>query len=188
MPVLELAEREVRRRQLIPKNLTIKWIPYDDKCDASYATISAMDGYGDCGHVLFGPTCDYSLGNTIFFFRLAVPLNIFHSHASKRTNISCIVRRSEWHHKYVVGFPDARAIVAAQWRTHTRPYNFSFIDHKLINLCTVMESVDSGDADGPVCCLAPCATQQRQTTSTRSRASIAHTRIHTAINKELIRH
>lgn len=60
--MLELAEREVRKRQLIPKNLTIKWIPYDDKCDASYATISAMDGYGDCGHVLFGPTCDYSLG------------------------------------------------------------------------------------------------------------------------------
>lgn len=67
MPVLELAEREVRRRELIPKNLTIKWIPYDDKCDASYATISAMDGYGmDCGHVLFGPTCDYSLGNNKF--------------------------------------------------------------------------------------------------------------------------
>lgn len=64
MPVLELAEREVRRRQLIPTDLSIKWIPYDDKCDASYATISAMDGYGiDCGHVLFGPTCDYALGN-----------------------------------------------------------------------------------------------------------------------------
>lgn len=63
MPVLELAEREVRRRQLIPTDLSIKWIPYDDKCDASYATISAMDGYGiDCGHVLFGPSCEYALG------------------------------------------------------------------------------------------------------------------------------
>ncbi|XP_031626434.1 atrial natriuretic peptide receptor 1-like isoform X1 [Contarinia nasturtii] len=62
MPVLELAEREVRRRQLIPSDLTIKWIPRDDKCDPSYASISAMDGYGiDCGHVLFGPTCDYAL-------------------------------------------------------------------------------------------------------------------------------
>lgn len=38
MPVLELAEHEVRRRQLIPNELSIKWIPYDDKCDASYAT------------------------------------------------------------------------------------------------------------------------------------------------------
>lgn len=63
MPALELAEREVRKRQLIPDNLSIKWFPYDDKCDPSYATISAMDGYGiDCGHVLFGPTCDYALG------------------------------------------------------------------------------------------------------------------------------
>lgn len=63
MPVLELAENEVRRRELIPANMSIKWIPYDDKCDPSYATISAMDGYAiDCGHVLFGPTCDYALG------------------------------------------------------------------------------------------------------------------------------
>lgn len=63
MPVLELAEAEVRKRQLIPDSLKFKWISYDDKCDASYATISAMDGYGmDCGHVLFGPICDFALG------------------------------------------------------------------------------------------------------------------------------
>lgn len=66
MPVLELAEREVRRRQLLPSNLSIKWIQHDDKCDASYATISAMDGYGiDCGHVLFGPACEFALGKCI---------------------------------------------------------------------------------------------------------------------------
>lgn len=71
MPVLELAEREVRKRQLIPNNLSFKWFSYDDKCDASYATISAMDGYGiDCGHVLFGPTCDYALGLYTFNFIL----------------------------------------------------------------------------------------------------------------------
>lgn len=76
MPVLELAEREIRRRQLIPTDLSIKWIPYDDKCDASYATISAMDGYGiDCGHVLFGPTCEYALGKwQIPFYFLFVRL------------------------------------------------------------------------------------------------------------------
>lgn len=69
MPVLELAEKEVRTRQLLPDNISIKWIPYDDKCDASYATISAMDGYGmDCGHVLFGPTCDYALGKKFFWY------------------------------------------------------------------------------------------------------------------------
>lgn len=73
MPVLELAEREVRKRQLIPTDLSIKWIPYDDKCDASYATISAMDGYGiDCGHVLFGPTCDYALGKKKFYLNFAL--------------------------------------------------------------------------------------------------------------------
>lgn len=73
MPVLELAEAEVRKRQLIPKDLSIKWIPYDDKCDASYATISAMDGYGmDCGHVLFGPICDYSLGKGFSFSRFSL--------------------------------------------------------------------------------------------------------------------
>lgn len=73
MPVLELAEREARARELLPDNLVIKWIPYDDKCDASYATISAMDGYGmDCGHVLMGPTCDYALGNPTFTLYIQV--------------------------------------------------------------------------------------------------------------------
>lgn len=66
MPVLELAELEVRRRQLLPQNVSIKWTQYDDKCDASYATISAMDGYGiDCSHVLFGPACEFALGECI---------------------------------------------------------------------------------------------------------------------------
>lgn len=62
MPVLKLAEGDIRTRQLLPDNLKIKWIPYDDKCDASYATISAMDGWKECGHIILGPTCDYALG------------------------------------------------------------------------------------------------------------------------------
>lgn len=67
LPVLELAERDIHDRQILPRYLDIEWIPYDDKCDASYATISAMDGYGiHCGHVLFGPTCDYALGNVVY--------------------------------------------------------------------------------------------------------------------------
>lgn len=74
MPVLELAEREVRRRQLLPPNLSIKWIQHDDKCDASYATISAMDGYGiDCSHVLFGPACEFALGKCC---SLTIPMTI----------------------------------------------------------------------------------------------------------------
>lgn len=78
MPVLELAEREVRARKLLPNSLAIKWIPYDDKCDASYATISAMDGYGiDCGHVLIGPTCDYALGISSFIIYVYIHIKQF---------------------------------------------------------------------------------------------------------------
>lgn len=71
LPVLKLAEREVFNRQILPRNIDLKWISFDDKCDASYATISAMDGFGmHCGHVLFGPACDYALGNTLISFCL----------------------------------------------------------------------------------------------------------------------
>lgn len=67
MPVIELAEQKLRLQQILPENIKFKWTSYDDRCDASYATISAMDGYGmDCAHVLFGPACDYALGK--FFF------------------------------------------------------------------------------------------------------------------------
>lgn len=150
MPVLELAEREVRRRQLIPKNLTIKWIPYDDKCDASYATISAMDGYGDCGHVLFGPTCDYSLGNAIslfvfhFFPHFHVPLFLhktssIHNDTQETTPTMCVSRDGSLN--VIV---EAKAYGNASSRcqstrthacthSHTHEHIFRFIDHKLIN-------------------------------------------------------
>lgn len=63
MPVLHLAELRVRELQLLPASVRIEWLQYDDRCDASYATIAAMDGYGiGCAHVLFGPTCEYALG------------------------------------------------------------------------------------------------------------------------------
>lgn len=63
MPVLELAERKIRHLGLLPNSVRLKWTSYDDRCDASYATISAMDGYGkDCAHVILGPSCDYALG------------------------------------------------------------------------------------------------------------------------------
>lgn len=36
---------------------------YDDKCQQEYATISAVYAYSDfCSHVMFGPICDYCLG------------------------------------------------------------------------------------------------------------------------------
>lgn len=63
---MELAEERVRQLQLFPAEVDFKWMQYDDKCDAAYATIAAMDGYGmNCAHVLFGPFCDYALGKRI---------------------------------------------------------------------------------------------------------------------------
>lgn len=64
---MHLAELRVRELQLLPNSVRFKWLQYDDRCDASYATISAMDGYGiGCAHVLFGPACDYALGERPF--------------------------------------------------------------------------------------------------------------------------
>lgn len=67
MPTLILAEESIREMQLIDNNTSIKWINFDDKCDASYSLISAIDAYADeCVHVIFGPVCEYALG-TLFY-------------------------------------------------------------------------------------------------------------------------
>lgn len=66
MPTLELAEKDMRKRGLIPKDLSWKWLPYDDKCDASIAIISTFEAHtDDCIHVIFGPVCEYALGNNL---------------------------------------------------------------------------------------------------------------------------
>lgn len=71
MPTLDLAEEEIRRRQLLPENLTIRWIPYDDRCDASFSLLSAIDAYSDdCVHVFFGPVCEYALGINLILFSM----------------------------------------------------------------------------------------------------------------------
>lgn len=67
LPALELAEQQIKKQQILPKNVKFEWMAYDDKCDASYAAVSAMDAYGkDCAHVIFGPACDYALGEYPF--------------------------------------------------------------------------------------------------------------------------
>lgn len=65
MPVLELAKAAIKQQGLLPQYLDIKFIPHDDCCEPSLATISVMDGlYGDnCAHAILGPACDYSTGN-----------------------------------------------------------------------------------------------------------------------------
>ena len=61
-PVIKLAEEKIRRDQIIPSYINISWIPYDDKCDAAYATISAIDAYAkNCSHIIFGPSCEYAV-------------------------------------------------------------------------------------------------------------------------------
>lgn len=54
---------KISAMKLLPENLKIKANFYDDHCDQSRAIISAMDGhFKDCADVIFGPVCDYALG------------------------------------------------------------------------------------------------------------------------------
>ena len=68
LPVIDLAIESIKKQQIIPPFLKVSVTFYDDQCDASYATVSTMDGTSkDCGHVLFGPSCDYALGKSNFY-------------------------------------------------------------------------------------------------------------------------
>ncbi|XP_052869345.1 atrial natriuretic peptide receptor 3 [Anopheles cruzii] len=62
-PVLAKAEADIRQRAIIPRNVSIRWIPFDDRCEQARATVMAMDGTGSevCGHLILGPTCDFAL-------------------------------------------------------------------------------------------------------------------------------
>uniref|UniRef100_A0A1B6MMP7 Receptor ligand binding region domain-containing protein n=1 Tax=Graphocephala atropunctata TaxID=36148 RepID=A0A1B6MMP7_9HEMI len=61
MPVLKLAMEEVRRRQLLPKDLNFQFLPWDDRCDAVYAQIATFEAVKKDVHVFFGPACEYSV-------------------------------------------------------------------------------------------------------------------------------
>uniref|UniRef100_A0A182N554 Receptor ligand binding region domain-containing protein n=1 Tax=Anopheles dirus TaxID=7168 RepID=A0A182N554_9DIPT len=62
-PVLEKAEGAIRRDGIIPADVAIRWIPFDDRCEQARATVMAMDGTGSdsCGHLILGPSCDFAL-------------------------------------------------------------------------------------------------------------------------------
>uniref|UniRef100_A0A182P5S3 Receptor ligand binding region domain-containing protein n=1 Tax=Anopheles epiroticus TaxID=199890 RepID=A0A182P5S3_9DIPT len=62
-PVLEKAEGFIRREGIIPADVAIRWIPFDDRCEQARATVMAMDGTGSdyCGHLILGPSCDFAL-------------------------------------------------------------------------------------------------------------------------------
>lgn len=69
--VWRLAWQKIEELGILPSNLNVTWKTYDDRCDASYALISAMDGhFKDCADVIFGPVCDYALGETEIHFTL----------------------------------------------------------------------------------------------------------------------
>ncbi|XP_034234225.1 atrial natriuretic peptide receptor 3 [Thrips palmi] len=56
-----MAAEAMGRQGLWPSDL-LSFLPGNDKCDAVYGQISAVDSYAhDCAHVFFGPTCEYSV-------------------------------------------------------------------------------------------------------------------------------
>lgn len=55
-----MAEKRIRRDQILPDRVKISWMRYDDKCDVAVSTISVMDAYTkDCSHFVIGPSCEY---------------------------------------------------------------------------------------------------------------------------------
>ncbi|XP_063981286.1 atrial natriuretic peptide receptor 1 isoform X3 [Diachasmimorpha longicaudata] len=63
MPVLDLAVSNARKQRLLPDWLQLTFIPSDDRCDATYAQIAAIDSYANCVHLFLGPACDYCVAN-----------------------------------------------------------------------------------------------------------------------------
>ncbi|EDW34138.1 GL21727 [Drosophila persimilis] len=62
LPILKVAEQQIRSKALIPPHIDFEWLAHDTKCDASLGVIKAMDGIiKQCAQVIFGPVCDYSL-------------------------------------------------------------------------------------------------------------------------------
>ncbi|CRK98556.1 CLUMA_CG011905, isoform B [Clunio marinus] len=59
-----MAERYIRKESLIPEYVEIKWLKYDDQCDAALASISAFDAYtNQCVHFIIGPSCEYCVSS-----------------------------------------------------------------------------------------------------------------------------
>lgn len=60
--VLRLAEEEVIRRQLLPRNLSFQFLLKDDRCDAMYSQRATFEAVKQNVNVFFGPACEYSVG------------------------------------------------------------------------------------------------------------------------------
>lgn len=95
LPVLMLAQAEVHRRQLLPRNLSFLFLPRDDRCDAVYAQLGTFEAARQNVHVFFGPACEYSVGK-LEFTTTDVSLRLFVSdtdvvYKSKKSNYSPII-------------------------------------------------------------------------------------------------
>lgn len=89
LPVFELAEQRIREDEILPRYVHLNWTTYDDNCESSLATISAVNGFtSDCAHVQFGPTCDYALGKCFENFNLD-PLFASYHHITTITKRPC---------------------------------------------------------------------------------------------------
>ena len=54
----------IRDKKLIRDDILFNITLRDSKCDETYGNKGFNDAYSDGVHVLFGPSCDYSLGNS----------------------------------------------------------------------------------------------------------------------------
>lgn len=93
LPVLMLAQAEVHRRQLLPRNLSFLFLPRDDRCDAVYAQLGTFEAARQNVHVFFGPACEYSVGK-LEFTTADVSLRLFVSgtdvYKNKESNYSLL--------------------------------------------------------------------------------------------------
>ncbi|KAJ1525968.1 hypothetical protein ONE63_009153 [Megalurothrips usitatus] len=128
---MALAADAVARRGLWPRDL-LSFLPGDDKCDAVYGQISAVDSYAhDCAHAFFGPTCEYSVapvGRMVKFWNtpLLTVGALTHDFSNKKT--SC---EDEYHmltRVGTLGFRDVAQFVVSvmdqySWRRASLVYD-----------------------------------------------------------------
>lgn len=79
---------KARYQSLLPDWLQLKFLPANDRCDATYAQIAAIDSYANCVHLFLGPTCEYCVGKLRFFLPLVlIPMAFLENGRVSRTKI-----------------------------------------------------------------------------------------------------
>lgn len=66
VPSLYLAVADAKAKKILPKGIEFSFTEYDDQCKADEGQISAVEAYAsNRPHVIFGPTCEYSVGKSV---------------------------------------------------------------------------------------------------------------------------